>query len=60
MIEEYAKIRERERYTASPRNGEHPTWVEYQLVAGGKILSRHETLRQAEEALKIMRQVKTP
>lgn len=47
----HAKIRERDRYVASPKEGEKGAWTEYQLVAGRKVLSRHDTLKQAQEAL---------
>lgn len=51
----HAKIREREiiyRGRETGWSGQRTT--EYQLVAGGKILSRHETRPQAEKALREM------
>lgn len=50
----YAKIRERHRYGGYAKQGLRHEWIEFQLVAGGKIISRHETLEQAERALRAL------
>ena len=44
-------IRERHRVNASPREGERQSWVEWQVVEGRKVLSRHDFKEQAERAM---------
>ena len=42
------KIRERHRYTASPKAGFDTEWIEFQVVDGRKIIGRFDLREQAE------------
>lgn len=41
------RVVEKQRRYASPREGERQAWTEWQVLDGRKVLSRHDTERQA-------------
>lgn len=41
------RVVEKQRRLASPRDGERQSWTEWQVLDGRKVLSRHDTQRQA-------------
>lgn len=45
------RIIEKQRRCASPREGMRQSWTEWQVVDGRRVLSRHDTEKQAREAL---------
>lgn len=48
------RIIRKERRLASPPEGMRQAWVEWQVVRGRKVLSRHDTEAQAVAAKKAM------
>jgi hypothetical protein len=44
------RVVEAERTNASPREGERQNWSEYQVVHGRRVVSRHDTRKQAYAA----------
>ena len=45
------RIRERQRIQASPPRGMHQDWMEYQILGGRKVISRHGSREEAEREL---------
>lgn len=44
------RVVEKQRRRASPRDGHKQAWTEWQVIDGRKVLSRHDTHRQAMDA----------
>lgn len=43
------KIKEKERFLSSPKEGMSQSWIEYQVWEGRRIVSRQDTYEQAEK-----------
>lgn len=53
------RIRERKRMQASRPYGISGTWIEFQIIDGRKIVSRHDTYNQALNAVAALIDLKT-